>query len=170
MAGLSLQNIADRLGNVVSKQSLNKYEQGKMKPDSDLIIALSEILKVPVDFFFSEPAIAVELTNVDFRKYSSKLSKTEEAAVEEKSKEAFERYFELENILSFNETTSYFVYPYIISNAKDGVAWALAWARITAFRLWVRKTINLTNTNISIVDDKKSLINFSLTLSFWLTA
>ena len=29
MAGLSLQNLADRLGNVVSKQVLYKYEQGK---------------------------------------------------------------------------------------------------------------------------------------------
>ena len=126
MAGLSLQNIADRLGNVVSKQSLNKYEQGKMKPDSDLIIALSDILHVPVDFFFSEPAIKVELTNVDFRKFSSKLSKTEEEAVTVKSKEAFERYFELENILSFNEKTSYFVYPHIISDAKDAEEAAIA--------------------------------------------
>ena len=119
MAGLSLQNLADRLGNVVSKQSLNKYEQGKMKPDSDLVISLSNILNVPVDFFFSEPAVAVELTNVDFRKYSSKLSKTEQDAVEEKAKEAFERYFELENILNLKEPVAYFVYPNIVSNAKD---------------------------------------------------
>ncbi len=49
-----VQNLADKLGNVVSKQSLNKYEQGKMKPDSDLVITLSTILNVQVDFFFSE--------------------------------------------------------------------------------------------------------------------
>jgi Zn-dependent peptidase ImmA (M78 family)/DNA-binding XRE family transcriptional regulator len=119
MAGLSLQNLADRLGNIVSKQSLNKYEQGKMKPDSDLVISLSNILNVPVDFFFTEPAVKVELTNVDFRKYSSKLSKTEQEAIEEKAKEAFERYFELENILNLNETTSYFVYPKLVSNEKE---------------------------------------------------
>ncbi|MCE1199018.1 MAG: XRE family transcriptional regulator [Marinilabiliales bacterium] len=119
MAGLSLQNLADRLGNVVSKQSLNKYEQGKMKPDSDLLISLSSILNVPVDFFFSEPSVAVDLTNVDFRKYSSKLSKTELEAVEEKAKEAFERYFELENILNLKEPASYFDYPLIVSNAKE---------------------------------------------------
>ncbi len=119
MAGLSLQGLADRLGNVVSKQSLNKYEQGKMKPDSDLVISLSNILNVPVDFFFSEPSVAVELTNVDFRKYSSKLSKTEQDAVEEKAKETFERYFELENTLNLNEPASYFVYPSIVSTAKE---------------------------------------------------
>jgi Zn-dependent peptidase ImmA (M78 family)/transcriptional regulator with XRE-family HTH domain len=119
MAGLSLQNLADRLGNVVSKQSLNKYEQGKMKPDSDLVITLSTILNVPVDFFFSEPEVVVELTNVDFRKFSSKLSKTDQEAVEEKAKEAFERYFELENILNLKEQASYFEYPSIVSNAKE---------------------------------------------------
>ena len=50
MAGLSLQTLADRLGNVVSKQSLNKYEQGKMKPDSDLVIAISNVLNVSYNF------------------------------------------------------------------------------------------------------------------------
>ncbi|MCX6234460.1 MAG: XRE family transcriptional regulator [Bacteroidetes bacterium] len=119
MAGLSLQNLADRLGNVVSKQSLNKYEQGKMKPDSDLIISLAGILNVPVDFFFSEPAVAVELKNVDFREYHSKLSKTEQESIKEKAKEAFERYFELENILNLVEPASYFEYPTIITNAKE---------------------------------------------------
>ena len=53
-----VQNLADKLGNVVSKQSLNKYEQGKMKPDSDLVITLSTILNVQVDFFFSELEVA----------------------------------------------------------------------------------------------------------------
>ena len=117
MAGLSLQNLADRLGNVVSKQSLNKYEQGKMKPDSELVISLAKILNVPVDFFFSGPVTAVEFKNVDFRKFTSKMSKTEQGAVEEKAKEAFERYFELENILNLKEQASYFRYPHIVSDA-----------------------------------------------------
>jgi Zn-dependent peptidase ImmA (M78 family)/DNA-binding XRE family transcriptional regulator len=119
MAGLSLQNLADSLGNVVSKQSLNKYELGKMKPDSDLLISLSKVLNVPVDFFFSEPSVAVDLKNVDFRKHGSKLSKTEQEAIEEKAKEAFERYFELENTLNLKEAASYFEYPHIVSNAKE---------------------------------------------------
>ena len=119
MAGLSLQNLAGRLGNVVSKQSLNKYEQGKMKPDSELIISLANILNVTVDFFFSEPAVAVELRNIDYRKCGSKLSKTEQEAVEEKAKESFERYFELENILNLKEPASYFEYPNTISNANE---------------------------------------------------
>ena len=88
MAGLSLQNLADRLGNVVSKQALNKYEQGKMKPDSELVISISNELNVPVNYFYTEPAIAIQFLNVDFRKYSSKLSPTQEISVEEKAKDA----------------------------------------------------------------------------------
>ena len=72
MAGMSLQNLADKLGNIVTKQSLNKYEQGKMKPDSNLIIKLANILNVSVDYFFASPAVEINLANVDFRKYSSK--------------------------------------------------------------------------------------------------
>jgi Zn-dependent peptidase ImmA (M78 family)/DNA-binding XRE family transcriptional regulator len=118
MAGLSLQNLADKLGNVVSKQSLSKYEQGKMKPDSDLIIALSGILNVPVDFFYSDPSVAVELSNIDFRKYSSRLSKSEQEAIEEKVKEAFERYFELENILNLSDPVQYYMYPNTVTSAE----------------------------------------------------
>jgi transcriptional regulator with XRE-family HTH domain len=46
MAGLSLQLLADRLENAVTKQALNKYEQGKMKPDSKGLIALANALNV----------------------------------------------------------------------------------------------------------------------------
>ena len=45
MAGLSLQGLADKLDNLVTKQSLNKYEQGVMKPDSEVLIALANSLR-----------------------------------------------------------------------------------------------------------------------------
>lgn len=126
MAGLSLQGLADRLDNVISKQSLNKYEQGKMKPDSRLIIAIAEALNMPVDYFYNEPTVAVEFSNIDYRRYSSKLSKTEIESVEERSKEAFERYFELENILNLNEPASYFSYPHPITSVEEAAAAANA--------------------------------------------
>ena len=85
MAGLSLQSLADKLGNVVTKQSLNKYEQGKMKPDSSLILSLANILNVSVDYFFASTEIEIRLARVDFRKYSSKIKKSEEDAIIEKS-------------------------------------------------------------------------------------
>ncbi len=119
MAGLSLQDLANRLGNEVSKQALNKYEQGKMKPDSKGLIALANALKVSVDYFYSTPTVKVELEEVEFRKYTTKLSKLDDVAVREKAIDKFERYFELEEILNLNEKNDYFVFESIIKTPED---------------------------------------------------
>jgi Zn-dependent peptidase ImmA (M78 family)/DNA-binding XRE family transcriptional regulator len=119
MAGMSLQNLADKLGNVVTKQSLSKYEQGKMKPDSELVISLSNILNVPVNYFYTEPAIAIDFSKIGFRKYSTKLSPADEESVIERAKEVFERYFELENILNLGDENQYFEYGKVVSTPED---------------------------------------------------
>jgi len=119
MAGLSLQSLSDKLGNVVTKQSLNKYEQGKMKPDSNLIIQLANALNVSVDYLFARPEIEINLVNVSFRKYSSKLRKSEEDAMIQKSKDILERYIELENIVNLKETDEYFEFQKTISSGED---------------------------------------------------
>jgi Zn-dependent peptidase ImmA (M78 family)/DNA-binding XRE family transcriptional regulator len=119
MAGLSLQDLETKLEKVVSRQALHKYEQGKMKPDSQVLIALSNALSVPVDYFYSIPSVHVNLTNISYRKYSSKISKTEQLAVEEKVKENCERYLELEHLINPNEKSEYFTYDKVIENADD---------------------------------------------------
>lgn len=119
MAGMSLQALANKLENVVTKQSLNRYEQGKMKPDSDLVIEIANVLNVPVNYFYTEPSVDIRFENIDFRKYSTKLNSTEEESIQEKAKDVFERYFELENLLNLNEESDYFTYPKEIQSAKD---------------------------------------------------
>ncbi len=119
MAGMSLQKLADALGNVVTKQSLNKYEQGVMKPDSTLLVKLSSVLNVSVDYFYAEPTVSVELTNPNYRKHSSRISATQKAAIEEKSRTLLERYLELENLLNLDEKPSYFKYDEEIITPND---------------------------------------------------
>jgi len=119
MAGMSLQDLETKLEKVVSRQALHKYEQGKMKPDSQVLIALSNVLNVPVDYFYSIPTVHVELKNISYRRYSSKISKTEQLSVEEKAKETCERYLELEHLINPNEKPEYFTYDKIIENADD---------------------------------------------------
>jgi Zn-dependent peptidase ImmA (M78 family)/DNA-binding XRE family transcriptional regulator len=119
MAGLSLQGLADRLENEVSKQALNKYEQGKMKPNSMGIMAIANALNVPVSYFYAIPAVKVELEDVEFRKNATKLSKLDDFSIREKVKDNFERYFELEEILHLNEKNDYFVFDRIIKSPKD---------------------------------------------------
>lgn len=119
MAGLSLQGLADKLENDVSKQALNKYEQGKMKPNSKGIMAISNALNVPVNYFYAIPAVKVALEEVEFRKNTTKLSKLDDLSIREKAKDSFERYFELEEILQLNEKNDYFVFDRIIKSPMD---------------------------------------------------
>jgi Zn-dependent peptidase ImmA (M78 family)/DNA-binding XRE family transcriptional regulator len=119
MAGLSLQGLADKLENEVSKQALNKYEQGKMKPNSMGIMAIANALNVPVSYFHAIPAVKVALEDVEFRKNATKLSKLDDLSIREKVKDNFERYFELEEILHLNEKNDYFVFDRIIKSPKD---------------------------------------------------
>ena len=44
MNGLTLEALSERLGQRVSKQSLNKYEQGLSNPDPDLLLPLLSTL------------------------------------------------------------------------------------------------------------------------------
>ena len=119
MAGMSLQDLETKLDKVVSRQALHKYEQGKMKPDSQVLIALSNALNVPVDYFYSIPTVHVELNHISFRKYSSKISKTEELSIKERTKENCERYLELEHLIDPKANAEYFVYDKVIENADD---------------------------------------------------
>ena len=121
MAGMSLQKLADALGNIVTRQALNKYEQGKMKPDSNLLIRLSEILGVPVDYFYSEPTVTIELRNPDYRRHSSITTSVQKASIEEKSRNLLEKYFELENLLNLNEEPVYFQFKKEIITPDDVV-------------------------------------------------
>ncbi len=119
MAGLSLQELANRLGNTVSKQALNKYEQGKMKPDGQSIVSLANALQVSVDYFYSVPSVKVELVGVEYRKYSTKLTKFEDLSIRQKAVDHFERYFELEETLNLTEKSDYFIYDKIINTPED---------------------------------------------------
>lgn len=98
MTGMSLQTLADRLGNLVTKQALSKYENGQMAPDGHVLIALSRALKVTIDYFYNSPEVQVELKNVEYRK-RVRFTKTEQKALEAKTTDFLERYFELENLI-----------------------------------------------------------------------
>jgi Zn-dependent peptidase ImmA (M78 family) len=98
MAGLSLQDLSDKLGNKISKQALNKYEKGLVKPNSKILIEISNILDVPIGYFFRKSE--VEIKDIEFRK-KSKLSKKEMEKIKQGVKDFLERYFQLEKLMNF---------------------------------------------------------------------
>lgn len=99
MRGLSMDDLCERMRNAVSKQSISKYENGKMMPDSTTLIALSQALNVSVDFFFRP--YTVSLDGMEFRK-KSKLKISSLNAIKEKVLDEIERYLEIENLLEID--------------------------------------------------------------------
>ena len=95
MRGLSMDALCDKVGNAITKQSISKYETGKMLPDSKILILLSKALEVSIDYFFRQPSGSVE--NVEFRK-KSKLGVKQIDSIKEVVKDQLERYFEIENL------------------------------------------------------------------------
>ena len=45
MAGLSMEDLAGKLGGLVTKQAISKYEQGQMMPSHEVLERLVEVLK-----------------------------------------------------------------------------------------------------------------------------
>lgn len=61
LKGLSQQELAVKL-NVV-RQTVSKWEQGLSVPDSDMLIALSEVLEIPVSKLLGEPVDEAEMNS-----------------------------------------------------------------------------------------------------------
>jgi Zn-dependent peptidase ImmA (M78 family)/transcriptional regulator with XRE-family HTH domain len=105
MAGLSLQELSDRMDKPVSRQAISKYEQGKMQPDSNALLSIAVVLGVRPDYFFREPA---QLSAIEFRKHA-KLPEKERERIEAKALDMLERYRELESCLGLDSS---FVHPF----------------------------------------------------------
>lgn len=99
LKGLSLQDLSDQLGNLVSRQALHRYEKGEVIPDSKMIRLLSGALGVQPDFFFCETK--VELGPIEFRKLN-RLPAKDEYRIIEAVRDKLARYLEVEEILSIH--------------------------------------------------------------------
>ena len=95
--GMSLRELSEALTNAVSHNALAKYENSEMMPASDTIGLLADTLHQPVDFFFRP--FTINLDHIRFRK-RARLSKKAEDSIREQAIEYFERYREVEELLS----------------------------------------------------------------------
>ncbi len=116
MAGFSLQDLADKMDNSVSKQALNQYEKGMIKPLGSVVISLSRALNLPVDYFYKQSS--VKLKNLEFRKKADMPVKDIES-VKYKTLNYLENYIELESLFNINEIFSNPVKKQVIKNNND---------------------------------------------------
>ncbi len=117
MAGLSLQELSDKIDNYVTRQALQRYENDVMSPGYDVLKRLADALGVQIDYFYIEQNIVFE--GIDYRKRSSQLTKTEAASIEEKIKDKLFRIFSLELELNIQNPAQYFDYTKEIGTEDD---------------------------------------------------
>lgn len=103
MAGLSLQEVADKVG--VSKNAIFKYENNEMMPDSQSLIRLCRTLNVTTGYFFNnELSGKIELVDVEYRE-QFKLEDSEMDVIKKDTEKYLERLFELEKVAGINYET-----------------------------------------------------------------
>jgi Zn-dependent peptidase ImmA (M78 family) len=101
MQGLSLAELREKMGNIVTIAAISKYENGQSLASSTVIVALADALNTTAEFFFRD--FDVELKRVRFRKLT-KVPAKDTASIQERAKDYFEKYFQIEEITSARKT------------------------------------------------------------------
>jgi Zn-dependent peptidase ImmA (M78 family)/DNA-binding XRE family transcriptional regulator len=100
-AALSQDQLVEKIGGIVSKNAISKYEKGQMMANGSILLALSKALNVKPDYFFRP--FTIEIEKVEFRK-KKKLSQKEVNAIRQKVTDIIERYVELEQFLNIESS------------------------------------------------------------------
>lgn len=70
--GYSLQNLEDKIGNVVSRQALHRYEKGEVVPSDEMLSILAEAMNTTTERLKSEHyRKEVVFGEVNFHEYSN---------------------------------------------------------------------------------------------------
>lgn len=101
-SGLSLRDLASRMGGQITHMAISKYERDEMEPSSTVLIALAKALDVSLEFLASP--MDVRLGSLEFRKKSG-TSAPDRALVEATVLEHVERYLMIEEILDLDSST-----------------------------------------------------------------
>ena len=96
MAGLSMDALVEKMGRLVSKQAISKYENDLMSPDGSVLTALCRSLGVKPDYFYSRYNVSLDAVN--FRKKAALGARAVES-LKARIKDRIERYAELESFL-----------------------------------------------------------------------
>ena len=94
--GLTLDQLSDSMGGVVTKQALSKYERGASVPSPRVLIALARALRVKAIDLATDPATEVRV--LAFRKRSA-FSKTAQQTIESQVALDLERRAELQELV-----------------------------------------------------------------------
>ncbi|BCM88668.1 hypothetical protein IAD21_00509 [Abditibacteriota bacterium] len=94
--GMSLEDLAIAMGDIVSRQALHKYEKGDAKPSPAVLTRLGTALQIPPASLWHQPEVKVGL--VAYRKHS-RMTKTHQEQAESLVNVALEERLRLQELL-----------------------------------------------------------------------
>ena len=159
LCGFSLQELADRLDNRISRQALHKYEKGEVLPNSEMIGYLCDVLNVRPDFFFRD--MEVKLGTVEFRKLD-RLPAKEENRIIERTKDFLSRYLELEEIIGLSSEFTNPLSNIDLVSTQDEAETAAEMVR----KAWRLGMDPISNTVELLEDNHIKVIEFEADLGF----
>lgn len=95
MRGLTLDEVCQKLGRLVSKQALSKYERGKMHPSPQVLEALLRIYQISSASL--QLSFPVKINGWNFRR--GEILSAKEEAIKSEINRCLQRYLYLENQL-----------------------------------------------------------------------
>lgn len=95
-SGLSLRELQEKIGNLVTAQMIGRYERDETMPGSATLIALADALDVSETYLVDQSDLRLEA--VEFRK-NRITNRKEEASVEATVLDAVERYLTIEDLV-----------------------------------------------------------------------
>lgn len=116
LAGLSQDELVQRMNALVSKNAISKYEKAEMMADSKVLIALAKALDVKTDYFFRP--FSVDIAHIEFRK-KQKLRQRDLKSIKERVSDTVERYLEIEQFLNIKSEFKNPIANHLIKNGDD---------------------------------------------------
>jgi Zn-dependent peptidase ImmA (M78 family) len=95
-AGLSLRELQEKIGNLVTAQMIGRYERNEAMPGSAALIALADALEVSENYLVDQSDLRLEA--IEFRK-NRITNRKEEATVEATVLDNVERYLTIEDLV-----------------------------------------------------------------------
>lgn len=138
MHGLTLDEVSECLGGLVTKQAISKYERGLMQPSSVVMEALCKLYRASPDFLLGRKQITI--SDFSFRS-KEQISKKVEQRIISEIRVWIEHYLALENLLGVQTVFRNPVSEIKISDFND----------IENAALQVRRKWNLGNDTIASV-------------------
>lgn len=114
--GWTLDELVARIGGIVTKQSLSKYEKGLTQPSAPILTKIANVFNVKTIQLLTEPKYRIEL--IAYRKRCA-LRKKEQNRIENLVKENFEEHLKIQDLVCPNAVLDIPITKYLINRIED---------------------------------------------------